>query len=65
MIMVFDESLMNLYYIVNINFEMTVYRVFQPAEEAGQMPYIQLIKKIFSSNEIFLRLINCSFCWSV
>ncbi|KAF0767385.1 solute carrier family 22 member 21-like [Aphis craccivora] len=33
--------------------------------EEVQLSCIKLMSKIFSSKEIFLRLINCSFCWLV
>lgn len=37
--------------------------LFQP--EDTQLSCSKLMKEIFSSKEIFLRLINCSFCWLV
>lgn len=38
------------------------YVVFQ-LEETGKLSFSTLMEKIFGSKEIFLRLINCSFCW--
>ncbi|XP_025209233.1 solute carrier family 22 member 21-like isoform X1 [Melanaphis sacchari] len=32
--------------------------------DESQLSCVKLISKIFSSKEIFLRLINCSFCWT-